>query len=269
RLDLPVILSVEANRILGNVTVGVAKTAVSEISLTQEQFFNIVLNAQARQIFVRRWRRRVPENVSTKVSQGQTRTRFIPDTVGHGPLEVPAHLDGVISLDPGKMFGPVISRIRTRHERIALNSANVAAVAQVIHVHIGHPEVGRAEGTCVDPEGLGVYLVVDTEKLCEPGIAKTALKNLGRAEVLNPTDACHLSPRRSNRVEQARIAARGRQSSKGRCTLETIAKNVSHRHRTTIIKFVVELDPEAVRTRDGWCARYKIARSGDRKIIQQ
>src|SRR5205823_2593460 len=44
RLDFPVILSVKAHRVLGDMPVGIAKAAVSEVRFAQQQLLYIILH---------------------------------------------------------------------------------------------------------------------------------------------------------------------------------------------------------------------------------
>jgi len=98
-LDLPIVLRVEPNGILGDMPMRVAKTTVGKICFAQQQFFDIARN----QVGTPVWPAGVAAvifRVIGKVTCSESRAREITRTVRVSALEVSSHSDRVIPLNP-------------------------------------------------------------------------------------------------------------------------------------------------------------------------
>src|SRR5882672_1829611 len=88
--NFPIILCVDANRILRDIPVSVAKAAACEIRFAEEQLLHIISNpAQC-------WR-----HIAAEIAESETGTCLISNTVRYCTLEVSAQLNGVITFYPG------------------------------------------------------------------------------------------------------------------------------------------------------------------------
>src|ERR1700688_4413997 len=189
----------------------IAETSVRQIGLTEQQLFNIVLYSS-----------RATVSVVAEIAKRQATAGFISRAVGYGTLKVSADFDGVISLNPGKMFRPIVGSIRLGRYRIALNPTDVATVTQVVHVDVGHAEVSGAQWAGIDAKALRINFVVDADQLGEAGVAETAFENLVSAKIRGPAQTEHLCTRGSNRIEQTRVAASSRQTCKRGRALQAV-----------------------------------------------
>ena len=157
-----------------------------------------------------------------EIACGQSGAGEVANAVGIGTLEVPTEFDRVASLDPGEVLRPVPGLVGRRGDGIALHAADVATIAEMVEVNVGHTEVGRAQRTGVNAQALRIDLVIYAENLGETCKAKTALQKFVRPYIPSPTRTRHLRAGRGYRVEQSWVVSGRGQTSKRRPILKTI-----------------------------------------------
>jgi hypothetical protein len=99
--------------------------------------------------------------------------RVIPDVVALAELPVAAHLDRVLAAGLRQRRRHVPGLVGRRGLRICSTAANGAEIPEIHH---RHAEVGRIEGTGIDPEARRIDLVVDVERQGDPVVAQSGLE---------------------------------------------------------------------------------------------
>src|SRR5678815_270467 len=111
--------------------------------------------------------------VESVIIKRKVRSRAIPTRLGRGLLILPTDLDGVVALQPSKVFLPVKSCVGTCNDRIALHPTDdsVASISKIPEViHSRYAEILRilwtgAKRTSVQSKVCRIDVVVNTNTL--------------------------------------------------------------------------------------------------------